>query len=176
MALTRWDPFREMTSLRQAMDRLLEESFVMPRFGAGGMAGGMGFDMDVLEQGDNLVVKASLPGVKPEDVNVTVENNVLTIKGEMREETEGGEGRYRHRERRWGSFQRAVLLPSDVDAQACDASFEHGVLTIKLPKSEQAKAKRIPIRGGSGQTIEGEKLPAGARGGGSASDRGAQRT
>lgn len=164
MAMTRWDPFREMTSLRQAMDRLIEESYVMPQMGGGTGAGGMGFEMDVMEQGDNLVVKASLPGVKPEDVNITVENNVLTIKGEMREDREEGEGRYHHRERRWGSFQRSVLLPSDVDAQACDASFEHGVLTIKLPKSEQAKAKRIPIRGGSGQMIEGEKLPAGQGG------------
>src|SRR5262245_19563017 len=92
-------------------------------------------DLDVIEQGDNLVVKATLPGVKPEDVDVNVENGVLTIRGELREEQEHGQGRYLHRERRYGTMARQVMLPRDVDTSACEASFEHGVLTLTLPKS-----------------------------------------
>lgn len=84
----RWDPFSEMTSLRQAMDQLVENSVIRPGSGQGG--GGLGIPVDVLEQGDTLVVKASLPGVKPEDVNVSIQHNVLTIAGEQRREHEGG--------------------------------------------------------------------------------------
>jgi HSP20 family protein len=170
MAMTRWDPFTEMVSMQQMMDRLLDRT----RFNRGwGDAGMGGIDLDVMERDDALVVKASLPGVKPEDINVSVERNMLTIQGEMREEEERGEGRYHHRERRFGRFARSFMLPSDVNSDACDASFEHGVLTITLPKSEQARSRKIAVRGerpaiegqrGNGQTAqnrsEGDVLPA----------------
>lgn len=165
MALTRWDPYSEMVSLRQAMDRLLAESFV--DFGRAGMpGGGMPADLggavpiDVIEHDDALVVTVSLPGVKPEDVDVSVHQNVLTIKGEMRGETDEGKGRYHLRERWQGSFSRQMMLPVEVRPDACDATFQDGVLTITLPKSERAQAKRISIRGGEKPAIEGEQRDA----------------
>jgi HSP20 family protein len=157
MTLTRWNPFGEMLSLRQAMDRLLEESFIRPgRLWDGEDAGGL--ELDVMEKDDAFVVKASLPGVKPEDVNITVENGVLTISGEMREEQEPGEGRYYRRERRFGRFSRWVALPSEVNIDACDAGFEHGVLTIRLPKSAQARPRQIAVRSTTG--TQSAKRPA----------------
>ena len=165
MGLLRWDPFSEMTSLRQAMDRLFEESVVAPRLSQlGGRRGEGGFELDVLENDDALVVKASLPGVKPEDVDITVHQNVLTIRGVMREELEEGSpgGRYHWRERRVGSVARQIPLPSGVNPEACEASFEHGVLTITLPKAEEAKQKKISVRGGQGRAaIEGQQVQPG---------------
>jgi HSP20 family protein len=159
MVMQQWDPYGHMSSMRRMMDRLFDDSLVpMPAWSGGAMGG---FDLDVLEQGDDFVVKASLPGMKPEDVKVTVERGVLTIQGETRDESERGEGRYHHRERRWGRVARQVILPDDVDGSACDASFENGVLTITLPRAEHARTTRIPIRGQgqhAGQAvIEGEK-------------------
>lgn len=167
MALSRWDPFNEMTSLRQAMDRLMEDAFVQPRGIASAAGGAMaGFEMDVMEKGDAVVVKASLPGVKPEDVHVTVEQNVLTIRGETRAETDQSQGRYHHRERRVGRFARSVLLPTDVDPSQCDADFEHGVLTVTLPKAERSRSRQIPVRGARGGQgmIEGQTTGGGTSG------------
>ena len=155
MALSRWDPFGEITSLRQAMDRLLEDSFV--RSGRGYDGGEGGVALDVMEKDDAFVVKASLPGVKPDDVDITVHNNVLTISGEAREERESGQGRYHRRERRFGRFTRSVMLPNEVNSNTCDARFEDGVLTVTLPKSEQARPKRIQIAGGQRQAVEAPK-------------------
>src|SRR5215208_4406742 len=161
MSLTRWDPFGEMTSLRRAMDRLFAESFVSSppmRGDALGQGSGM-VPLDVMETDDAVVVKASLPGVKPEDVDVSVHRNVVTISGEMRgggEDEGDGQGRYHHRERWYGRFQRQVTLPTDVDTNACDASFDGGVLTIRLPKSEEARPRRISV-GGARPAIEGRR-------------------
>ena len=154
MALTRWDPFGEMTSLRQAMDRLVDQSFIGSHRGGEIMAGSV--PLDVIERDDAIVVRASLPGVKPDDVDLSVHRNVLTIRGEMGGESERLEGQYRHRERWQGSFSRSVSLPSDVNADACEARFEDGVLTVTLPKSEQARSKRINVAG-SRPAIEGER-------------------
>lgn len=135
MVMQRWDPFNEVSSLRRAMDRLLEESFV--RTPATGRGGTDGFDLDVMEQEGNIVVKAALPGVKPEDINISVEKGILTIDGETREEHEQGEGRYYHRERRFGRFSRQITLP----------------------RAEHARPRQIPIRGSAqGQgVIEGTR-------------------
>jgi len=157
MSLTRWDPFGEMTSLRQAMDRLFDESVV--RFWEPG-GGGDTVPLDVIERDDALVVKASLPGMKPEDVDISIHRNVLSIQGEMQGEEESG-GRVHRRERWYGRFSREMTLPVEVNPDACDARFEDGVLTITLPKSEQARARRIQIRGGEQRAIEGETKPAG---------------
>ena len=160
MSLTRWDPFGEMASLRQAMDRLFEDSLVSMPSMRGGGAGLV--PLDVKETDDAVVVKASLPGVKPDDIDVSVHGNTLTLSGEVQGDDEGGEqGRYHHRERWYGRFSRQVTLPSDVDTTACDASFEDGVLTVRLPKSEQARPRRISIRGGDRPAIEGESRDGG---------------
>lgn len=165
MSSMRWDPFGEMTSLRQAMDRLLEDSLVRSggSRGVGDSTTGM-VPLDVMERDDAIVVKASLPGVRPDDVDVSVHRNVLTIQGEMRGEQEKGEGHYRHRERWSGRFSRQIAVPSGVDSEACDATFQDGVLTITLPKSEQSRAKRINIRGGGSRAIEGERSDGNADG------------
>jgi HSP20 family protein len=162
VSLIRWNPYGEMLSLRQAMDRLLEESFVQPR----GMSGEMehaGMDVDVMERNDAYVIRASMPGVKPEDINVTIERGVLTIRGELRHEEEKEGGRYYRRERRYGAYARSISLPAEVNADACDANYEHGVLTITMPKAEQARARQIPLRGQATHSttppvIEGEKV------------------
>ena len=153
MSMMRWDPFSEMTSLRQAIDHLFENSVIRPGGGQGtGQGGsGYGFPIDVLEQGDALVVKASLPGVKPDDVDVQVQQNVLMITGQHQQEQERQQGRYLLAERWSGRFSRAIALPVAVDANACEASFEDGVLTLTLPKAEQARTKQIPIRGAQQQ-------------------------
>ena len=145
MSLSRSDPFSEMTSLRQAMDRLFDESFV-GRSSSQGTGGGM-VPLDLLERDDAIVVKASLPGVKPEDVDVSVHRNILTIAGRTAGERDEREGQYRHRERWHGSFSRQISLPAEVDTGACDATFQDGVLTVTLPKSEQSRAKRITVSG-----------------------------
>lgn len=143
--LMRWDPLRDAMSLREAMDRLFEESFVRP-FGGPRLRSEGTLALDVYETDNDIVVKASVPGVKPKDIDITVTGNTLTIKGETKEETEKEEGNYLYRERRYGNFQRTISLPVEVEADKADASFENGVLTLHLPKVEQAKPKQIAIK------------------------------
>ena len=145
MSLVRWDPFREVVSLRDAMDRLFEESLVgLPAAVRGGIRA---LALDICETDDNLVVEASLPGFKPEDVDISVVGSTLNIKAESKSEEEKEEtGKYHYRERRWGSFQRSVTLPTEVDANKAEAAFENGVLKLTLPKVEEAKPKRIEVK------------------------------
>src|SRR5438067_1466766 len=118
--LTRWDPFREVTSLQRAMDRMFDDSFAFPRFfnfprsWEGSNAWGPA--LDVAEKDDSYIVKASLPGVAPEDVEITLTDNVLTIKGETKEDKEDKQENYHLRERHYGSFMRSFTLPTAVDA------------------------------------------------------------
>ena len=146
--LIRWDPFREAVSLRDAMDRLLEDSFVRPRGEWPTLASReQSLALDVYETDENLVVEASMPGTKPEEVDISVVGNTLTIKAEREEQREKKEeGRYYFRERRYGAFQRSVGLPVDVDADKAEATFEDGVLKLSLPKAEEAKPKRIQVQ------------------------------
>lgn len=154
--LTRWDPFREMMSFRSAMDRLFDETF----FGRqAGWESQFGWSpaLDVSETADEYLVKASLPGIQPDELEITYNNNVLTIKGETQSEHEVEEQRYHLRERRTGSFSRSISLPSTVDADHIQASYTAGVLTLHLPKVEEAKPKRIQVRSGeTPQVIEGK--------------------
>jgi HSP20 family protein len=158
MTMQRWDPFSEMTSLRQAMDQLLEQSFIRPSSGQGSGQGssGYGFPIDVQEQGDTLVVTAALPGIKPDDVDIQLQQNVLLITGEHQEEQQRQQGRYLLAERRTGRFSRALSLPVPVNADACEATFEDGVLRLTLPKAEQARTRQIPIRGAQQQLSSGK--------------------
>jgi len=143
MSIERWDPFREAISLRDAMNSLLQESFVRP--GTGGQNNAFALPVDVSETENEFVVKASLPGVKPEDVQITVHGDTLTIRGESRE-VEDKKGEHWHvRERRSGSFQRSMSLATPVDPDRSQAEFEHGVLTLTLPKSEAAKPRQIKV-------------------------------
>ena len=146
MALTRWEPFREMVSLRDVMDRLFEESFIRPARGWLRSELGPTVQMDMYETDDDLVINADLPGLKPEDVDISITGNTLTIKGEFRSEEEGERGNVHFQERRYGKFQRTVSLPTGVDTDAAEAEFKDGILKIALPKSEEAKPKQIPIK------------------------------
>lgn len=140
MAIERWDPFRDMVSLRDAVNSLLAESFVRP-----GAAAPASPAVDVSENENEYVVKASLPGVKPDDVQITVHGDSLTIRGESKAEEEKKGETYHLRERRCGAFQRSFSFPSPVDADKAQARFEHGVLTLTLPKAESARPKQIKV-------------------------------
>jgi HSP20 family protein len=137
-------PFGELLSLRQAMDRLFEDSFVRP--GAWGDGGSdFGLPLDVSTSADELVIEASLPGAKPDEVEITVENGTLTIRGETASERRDEDGGYVVREIRRGSFGRSVNLPTGLEADKAEATFENGILTLRIPKAEQVKPKQIRI-------------------------------
>ncbi len=145
MSITRWEPFSDLVTLRDAMDRLFEESFVRPGRVLG-MPGAGTVPIDMLQQDGNLVVKAVIPGVKPEDIDVTVVGDTLTIKGETKEEKEVKEENVIRRERRFGAFSRSVTLPTPVDTSKANATFENGILTLTLPVAEEAKPKEIKVQ------------------------------
>jgi HSP20 family protein len=144
--LVRWDPVRDMVSLREAMDRLFEESFVRPRTWLAPAEGVATLALDVFESDDDVTVKASIPGIKPEDIDISITGDVLTIKGETTEEKEEKNSNYHLRERRYGAFQRSISLPTLVSADRAAAEFENGVLTLTLPKMEEVKPKSIKIK------------------------------
>jgi len=102
--------------------------------------------LDVIETDDGYIVKASLPGVNPEDIDITFSDNILTIQGEIKEDVEEEQGRYLLRERRFGLFQRSIALPERVDADKIEATYEDGVLVLFIPKVEEIKPKRISIK------------------------------
>ena len=145
--LDRHDAFGRAMGLRQVMDRLLEDAVVMPRGGDGQGVGGPA--LNVYEEGDQLTVEAQLPGLQPEDLDINVEQGVLTISGQMTTEEERKERNYLVREHRTGRFSRSLRLPATYDSEGCTANFEHGVLRLAFPKSEAAKPRRIQIGGGS---------------------------
>jgi HSP20 family protein len=150
--LIRWDPFREMMSMRSSMDRLLDRFFEEP-FGEW-QTSDWGLPLDLTEDEDEFVVKASVPGIDPDDLDITLSENTLTIKGEIRKEEEKEEERYHLRERRYGRFTRSISLPASVKSDQIEAEYNKGVLTLHLPKTEEVKPKRIPVRSG-GKVLEG---------------------
>jgi HSP20 family protein len=137
-------------SLRSAMDRLFEDSFVRRPFGAG-FETQMSLPLDVTRTADELIVEAALPGIKPEDVEITVEDGTLSIRGEFREEKREGEGENLVQEIRRGTVARAVTLPTGLEPDKATATFENGVLTLRIPKAESVKPKQIRIS----PTVEG---------------------
>ena len=144
--IVRWEPFHEVVSLRDAMDRLFEESFITPRFFAApreGMAGTL--PLDVIERQNDIVVKASVPGLRPEDIDINVVGDTLTIKGVVKSEQKEEKANYVYQERRFGSFQRALTLPALVQSDRAQAEYDNGVLTLTLPKIEAVKPKQIKI-------------------------------
>lgn len=143
MAIDRWDPFRDVVSLRDAMNSLLQESFVRPTGGGGG--GLAALPLDVSESENEFVVRASMPGVKPEEVQITVHGDTVTIRGESKSEEEKKGHNWLLRERRAGAFQRSISLTAPIDSNRAQAQFEHGVLTLTLPKAEEAKPKQIKV-------------------------------
>jgi HSP20 family protein len=149
MTLIRRSGFGDLLSLRQAMDRLFEESFVNPRtwqFGDDQLV-----PMDVYASDDEVVVQAILPGVKPEEVEITMEGSTLTVSGDTSVTNDGKEGSMLLREIRRGRFMRALSLPAGLEPDKAKATFEDGVLTLRIPKAEQLKPRQIKISAGDGQ-------------------------
>ena len=146
MTMRIWDPFDDF---RRA-DGIINQFFGggAPSVAAAQPAERRGFPMDVVQEGDELVIRASLPGVSPEAISVTIEDGLLTIEGESAESAETREGEYLLRERRAGRFRRALRLPSSVDVDNASPSCENGVLTIALPKRAEKKARRLEIKAG----------------------------
>jgi HSP20 family protein len=139
-------PFGELLSLRQAMDRLFEDSFVRPPgWGSGSGDGFTTLPVDVSLTSDELVVEAQLPGVKLDDVEITVENGRLTIRGETATERSENDGDFLVREIRRGSFSRTISLPNGIEPDKATATFEDGILTLRIPKAEEVKPRQIRI-------------------------------
>jgi HSP20 family protein len=145
MAFELWDPFRDAVSLRDAMNTLLQDSFVRPGSGPAQGAGAATLPVDVAENDNEFIVKASLPGVKPDDVQITIQGDSLTIRGESQSTEERQGERWHVRERRRGAFQRSLALGTPVDSDKAHADYEHGVLTLTLPKAESSKPRQIKI-------------------------------
>ena len=144
--ITRFDPLGEMVSLRSAMDRLFEDSFVSP-VGWRTIGGGESITpaIDVHETADDIVVTASLPGMKAEDVEITMTGQSLTLRGEFKADEKVERDQYLYRERRFGAFHRSLQLPVRVQGENAQATFRDGILTLRIPKAEEVKPRQIRI-------------------------------
>ena len=141
--LIRWEPAREMMSLRDAMDRLFDDAFTRPLSIKDAWSVPA---IDMYQTDDEIVVKAALPGIKSDEVQINITGEVLTLKGEVKQNEEKKEKAWHIREQRYGSFERSVVLPTDVVADKAKAEFENGILTITLPKAEEVKPKMITVK------------------------------
>jgi HSP20 family protein len=154
MAIVRWDPFREMMTLRNSMDRVFEDSILRrlqtsPENGDGYMA------MDVHQTDDAIIVTSAMPGVKPDDVDIAITGETVTIKGETRQEEEVKEDNYLLKERQYGTYSRTLQMPVQIQGDKAEATFEDGILTLTLPKAEEVKPKQIKVQ--AKPMIEGKK-------------------
>ena len=142
--LTRWEPVREMMTLREAMDRLFDDAFTRPiNLRDGGSSAPA---VDMYQTDDEVVVKAALPGFKADEVQINITGDVLSLRGELKREQEEKDKAWHIREHRWSSFERSVALPTQVQADRANADFENGILTITLPKAEEVKPKTISVK------------------------------
>ena len=145
-SLIRWEPFSDLVSLRDAMDRLFEESFVRPSSRLLAPWGLESLAVDVVETKDEVVVVTSVPGVKPEDIDISVAGDTLTIKGETKMEEEIRRENLIRQERLYGAFARSVTLPAGLNADEAEAVFENGVLTLHIPKRKEVKPRTIKVK------------------------------
>jgi HSP20 family protein len=146
MAIERWHPFTELMSLRQAMDKLFEDSFVRPSRALTALGEVTVPALDIYQTPSEVVVKATLPGVKPEDVSIDITGETLTIKGGTKAEEEVKKEDYLYQERRYGVFSRSVVLPSGLKTDKAEATIDDGVLTLTIPKAEEVKPKAIKVK------------------------------
>ena len=152
--ITRWDPFREFTTLQDRMNRLFrdqqgqEESLTTTTFAP---------PVDVYEDEHNITLKIEVPGIDEKDIDVRIENNTLTVHGERKFEKEEKEENYRRVERQYGNFTRTFTLPTTVDSENVQADYDKGVLKVKLAKKAEAKPKQIKVTVGVGKTLEGKE-------------------
>jgi len=169
--MRRPSPFGELLSLRQAMDRLFEDSFVNPRGAGASLFEGGSMPVDVSTTNDQLVVEASLPGAKPEEVDITIEAGTLTISHQSSTERKENKGDYLLQEIRRGSFSRAITLPNGLEPDKASATFENGILRLRIPKAERVKPRQIRISPVSeGRPIESPTNPSNGQATGTSAD------
>ena len=157
--LTRWDPFRELTTLQNRMSRLFEEQYGSGREDSL-TTGAFVPAVDIYEDEHTIQLKLEVPGIEEKDLDVKVENNVLTVSGERKFEKEEKEENFRRVERRYGSFSRSFTLPNSVNAEDVKADYSNGVLKITLGKRAEAKPKQIKVNiGEGGKVLETKKTP-----------------
>lgn len=149
-ALVRWEPFRQMRRMHDMLDRAFDEGLYSDTSDGLTLYEGLA-PVDVYQTDDAIVVKASLPGVKPEDIDISVTGDTLTIRGEVHEESSNGNGngdarQYHVRERRWNRYARSITLPSMVDTSKAEAEIEDGIVTLTIPKAEEAKPRQISVK------------------------------
>ena len=141
-ALVRWDPFSEISGMRRSMDRLFDDFWTPTIWRQRERA----FPVDLYETDDSVVARAALPGVNPEDVDVSVSGDLLTIKGESKHEEKEERERFLRRELSYGAFSRTLPLPTSVDPEKATADYEEGVLTVTLPKAEEGRTRKIEVQ------------------------------
>ena len=141
--LIRWDPLREVSEVRSLMDRAFDDFFSRSPITYDGIGS---IDVNLLQTDDDIIVKASIPGVKPEDINISISGDTLTLRGEVKEDQEYKDVNYHIREMRQGSFSRTMTLPVKVDSDKAKAEFENGILSLTMPKAEEVKPKTITIK------------------------------
>jgi HSP20 family protein len=152
MSISRWDPWGDIVSLREAMNQMFEESYARPRNGSS-----MALAVDVQETADSYVIHTSVPGVQRDEVSISLLGSTITIRGERKDQKcEEKDGRWLIRERQSGAFQRSITLPGSVNGEAAQADFADGVLTITLPKAERDRVRQISVRGASNPAIESD--------------------
>ena len=143
--LMRWEPAREMMTLREAMDRLFDDAFTRPLSVRDGWSMASPA-IDMYQTDNEVVVRASIPGIKADEVQINVTGDVLTLKGEVKQEEERKDRAWHIREQRFGSFERSVALPTSVKSDQAEAVFENGILTVTLPKADEVKPRTINIK------------------------------
>jgi len=158
--LSRWDPFQDLLSIQDEMNQLFGRALGQPSGRQGGEASTRMWApaLDISERKDAYLVTVEVPGVNAEDLEITLEDGLLTVQGERQFTAESSEQQFHRVERRYGAFRRSITLPSSVEASAIEASFDNGVLQIVVPKAEEAKPKKIEIRPGR-QPVEGSSTP-----------------
>ena len=154
--IVRWNPVRDMLRMRNDVDRLFDD-FVGRTMADRYEDTNWGLALDIAEKDDSFIVKASVPGVLPEDLDITVNDNTLTIQGRVEADETIEEGQYHVRERRYGSFTRSLVLPKTVSRQEIEADYKNGVLTLVLPKAAEVQPQRITVKtnGHTKELIEG---------------------
>ena len=155
--ITRWDPFRELNLITDRMNRLFQDTYGTQGRGEEGITANFVPAVDIYEDEHNVTVKMEVPGIDQKDIDVRLENNTLTVRGERKFEKDEKEENFHRIERRYGSFYRSFALPNTLDAEKVSADYENGVLKIKLAKKAEAKPKQIKVNIGSGKPqIEGK--------------------
>jgi HSP20 family protein len=154
--LTRWDPYREFSTLQDRMNRLFNASFNSEGRDESLTTSSFAPAVDVYEDEHDITLKIEVPGIGEKDIDVRIENNTLTVHGERKIEKEEKEENYRRIERQYGSFTRTFTLPNTVDSDTVSATYEKGVLKVKLAKKAEAKPKQIKVNVSGEKTLEGK--------------------